>query len=330
MRELQKDILLIAGEDDTVLITGESGAGKELVAQSIHRNSRRSAGPFMAINCGSQTESLLESRLFGHVKGAFTGASNNQSGLFEAANGGTIFLDEIGDMPLTLQGYLLRVLQEQTVMPVGSHTEKRVDTRVIAATNNDLPRKIREGHFRQDLYYRLNEFPIRVPALRERPSDIPLLIRHYLQDTNIEEAAIALLRSHSWPGNIRQLKATLKRLRLRASGEGIITADQVRRELATNEDISSEGASPQGPFGDLPDTIIYTQELRRGEPFETHFSSRKLDVYKDLLRRTGGDHSKAAEWLGLSPKDLTRRIKRWERQVDSVRINLEVGQACKA
>src|SRR5262245_21570563 len=154
MREVEKEILLTAGGDITVLITGESGSGKELIAQSIHRNSKRSRGPFKAINCGSLTETLLEARLFGHVKGAFTGASGAQSGLFEAANGGTIFLDEIGDMPLSLQGYLLRVLQERTILPVGSHIERNVDVRVVAATNKDLQREVKDGRFRQDLYYR--------------------------------------------------------------------------------------------------------------------------------------------------------------------------------
>jgi transcriptional regulator with GAF, ATPase, and Fis domain len=315
MREVEQDIRICAGEDITVLITGESGAGKELVAQSIHRNSKRSKGPLMVINCGSLTESLLESKLFGHVKGAFTGAAGNQSGLFEAANGGTIFLDEIGDMPMSLQGYLLRVLQERTVVPIGAQTERKVDVRVIAATNKDLPREVREGRFRQDLYYRLNEFPIRVPSLREHPSDISLLVRHFLAPMNIEEEALTLLCGHQWPGNVRELKATVKRLALRASTAGVIAADQVRRELGRREESKSEGPTSPENSHKRPDTITYTIELRKGEPLDTHFSKQKLAVYKDLLRSTGS-HLKTAEWLGLDPKDLHHRKRRWERQVN--------------
>jgi transcriptional regulator with PAS, ATPase and Fis domain len=202
MQDLDKEILVAAGADITVLITGESGVGKELVARDIHSRSNRSGGPFIAINCNSVTESLLESRLFGHLKGAFTGAVTSQSGLFEAATGGSILFDEIGDMPMNLQGHLLRVLQERTIMPVGSHTERRVNVRVIAATNKDLDKEIEEGRFREDLYYRLNEFPIRAPALRERRSDIPLLVRRFLGPVEIEECALELLCAYHWPGNV--------------------------------------------------------------------------------------------------------------------------------
>jgi transcriptional regulator with GAF, ATPase, and Fis domain len=314
MRELEQDILLTAGDDVTVLITGESGAGKELVAQAIHRNSKRAEGPFKAINCGSLTESLLEARLFGHVKGAFTGASGAQSGLFEAANGGTMFLDEIGDMPMALQGYLLRVLQERTILPVGAHTERRVDVRVIAATNKDIPLEVREGRFRQDLYYRLNEFPIRAPALRERPSDIPLLIRHFLGHIEIEESGLALLCAYKWPGNVRELKATVKRLALRAAARGVITSDLVRRELGSKEVGAAENGAGESHSQKRPDTITYTTELRKGDSFDTHFSRQKLAVYEDLLRLTGS-HSKTAEWLGLDPKALHHRIRRLKQQI---------------
>jgi len=314
MREVEQDILLTAGDDITVLITGESGAGKELVAQAIHRNSKRAEGPFKAINCGSLTESLLEARLFGHVKGAFTGASGAQSGLFEAANGGTIFLDEIGDMPIPLQGYLLRVLQERTILPVGAHAERRVDVRVIAATNKDIPREVREGRFRQDLYYRLNEFPIRVPALREHPSDIPLLIHHFLGRVEIEEEGLAMLRGYTWPGNVRELKATVKRLALRAAAQGVITTEHVRRELGSRAEGAAEDATVDRRSQKRQDTITYTTELRKGDSFDTHFSRQKLAVYEDLLRSTGS-HSKTAEWLGLDPKALHHRIRRLKQQV---------------
>jgi two-component system, NtrC family, response regulator HydG len=313
MREVEKEILLTAGGDITVLITGESGAGKELVAQSIHRNSKRAMGPFKAINCGSLTETLLEARLFGHVKGAFTGASGAQSGLFEAANGGTIFLDEIGDMPLSLQGYLLRVLQERTILPVGSHTERKVDVRVVAATNKDLQREVKEGHFRQDLYYRLNEFSIRVPALREHPSDIPLLVRHFLGPVEIEQGALAMPCNYHWPGNVRELKAIIKRLTLRATG-GAITTAHVRREIELTELITAEGAIANRHSQNAQDVITYTGQLRRGDSFDNHFCRQKLAIYEDLVRATGG-HSKAAAWLGLDPKALHHRIRRLRRQL---------------
>ncbi len=315
MREVETNILLTARDDITVLITGESGAGKELVAHAIHRRSSRARGPFKAINCGSLTESLLESKLFGHVKGAFTGATGNQSGLFEASNGGTIFLDEIGDMPISLQGYLLRVLQERTIVPIGAHAERGVDVRVIAATNKDLPREIREGRFRQDLYYRLNEFPIRVPALREHPSDIPLLVRHFLGPVEIEEGGLALLCRYHWPGNVRELKATIKRLVLRAAGGDAITTAQVRREIGLEEEIASELSIAGGAPKKDEDVITYIGELRRGDSFDKHFSQQKLAVYEGLLRSTGS-HSQAARWLGLDPKALHHRIRRLQRQVE--------------
>ncbi len=315
MRDVETDILLTAGDDITVLITGESGAGKELVARAIHRHSSRAGGPFKAINCGSVTESLLEARLFGHVKGAFTGATGAQSGLFEAASGGTIFLDEIGEMPVNLQGYLLRVLQERTVLPVGANAEREIDVRVIAATNKDLLREVKEGRFRQDLYYRLNEFPIRVPALRERPSDIPLLVSHFLGPLEMEEDALALLCGYHWPGNVRELKATIKRLKLRAAGGGAITTTQVRREIGLEEE-----PAPEDPIASVPtkkdgDVISYTGELRRGDSFDLHFSRQKLAVYEGLLN-TLGSHTEAAKWLGLDPKALHHRIKRLQRQVE--------------
>jgi len=313
MREVEQEILLTAGGDITVLITGESGAGKELVAQSIHRYSKRAGGPFKAINCGSLTETLLEARLFGHIKGAFTGASGARSGLFEAANRGTIFLDEIGDMPMSLQGYLLRVLQERTILPVGSHTERKVDVRVIAATNKDLQREVKEGHFRQDLYYRLNEFSIRVPALREHPSDIPLLVRHFLGPVEMEKEGLAMLSNYHWPGNVRELKATIKRLTLRAAG-GAITTAHVRREIGMKGAITAERATTDGHSQQRRDVIIYTGELRKGESFDSHFYRQKLAIYEDLVRSTGG-HSKAAEWLGLDPKALHHRIRRLRRQL---------------
>lgn len=314
MREVEQDILLIAKADITVLITGESGVGKELVAQEIHRRSGRAGRPFKTINCGSLTESLLESRLFGHIKGAFTGAAGNQSGLFEAANGGSVLLDEIGDMPLNLQVYLLRILQERTILPVGSHTERTVDVRVIAATNKDLQREAREGRFRQDLYYRLNQFPIRVPALKEHASDIPMLVRHFLGPVEIEDGAIALLCSYPWPGNVRELKATIDRLALRAEG-GVITTGQVWREIELREEISAEGATADGHSEKRLDVIKYVGALCRDDSFEKRLNLEKLAFYQELVRSAGG-RAKAAQRAGLTYSALYHRMERLRRQLE--------------
>src|SRR5262249_52168338 len=231
MAKVAEEILIAAPDEITVLITGEPGTGKELAACALHYLSPRSKGPFVTINCGSLTESLLESELFGYVRGAFTGASSNRQGLFEAASGGTIFLDEIGEMTLITQVRLLRVLQERKVRPVGAHEEKEIDARVIAATNCDLKRSVGEGRFRADLYYRLNGFPIRMPALREHPEDIPLLIEHLFCSTKLEEGGIEMLCRYNWPGNVRELMAMTRRMKLRAGGGGVISIEQVRREI---------------------------------------------------------------------------------------------------
>lgn len=318
IKEVKQDIQISAKGDITVLITGESGVGKDLVAQAIHRHSGRAGKPFLTINCGSVTESLLEAKLFGYVKGAFTGATSNRKGLFEAANGGTVFLDEIGDMPKDLQAHLLRVLQERTIVPVGSHTEIKVDVRVIAATNKDLPLEIAHGRFRQDLYYRLNEFLILVPALRDRPSDIPALVRHFLGSMSIEEEGLSLLCDCPWPGNVRQLKSAIESLKLRASMtmNGLITADQVQRELRLREKIMVAGDPPRGHAEKRQDAITYTFTLQKGESISRHFSRVKLEVYSDMMEAYRS-HSKVAEFFGENPKGLHHKIRRWERQINS-------------
>src|SRR6266849_1314722 len=220
MKAIFDMIQTVAPQASRVLITGESGTGKELVARAIHENSARSQTPFITINCGAFPETLLESELFGYMKGAFTGANENRQGLFQAAHGGTLFMDEIGNMSLTMQVKLYRVLQEGKVRPIGSNEESDVDVRIIAATNKDFEKEIAEGRFREDLYYRLSVIPIQVPALRERREDIPLLARHFLERfrktmekpiEGISPEAMSRLEAYDWPGNVRELENTMER-----------------------------------------------------------------------------------------------------------------------
>src|SRR4030088_2845664 len=220
MRAIFELIQTVSPQVSRVLITGESGTGKELVARAIHENSARAQAPFITINCGAFPETLLESELFGYMKGSFTGANENRKGLFEAANGGTLFMDEIGNMSLTMQVRLYRVLQEGKVRPVGSTEETDVDVRIIAATNKDFEEEIAAGRFREDLYYRLSVIPVHLPPLRERREDIPLLARHFLETfrkvmekpvTGISPQAMRQLESYDWPGNVRELENTLER-----------------------------------------------------------------------------------------------------------------------
>src|SRR6202162_4138876 len=229
MRAIFDLIQTVAPQTSRVLITGESGTGKELVARAIHENSARAQAPFITINCGAFPETLLESELFGYMKGSFTGANENRRGLFQAAHGGTLFMDEIGNMSVTMQVELYRVLQEGKVRPIGSTKESDVDVRVIAATNKDLEKEIAEGRFREDLYYRLSVIPIQLPALRERREDIPLLARHFLERfrksmekpiEGLSPEAMRRLEAYDWPGNVRELENTMERaVALETQGE---------------------------------------------------------------------------------------------------------------
>src|SRR5205085_2754406 len=219
MQGVYERIETVAQVQSTVLITGESGTGKEMVARAIHNLSPRVDKPFMPINCGAFTETLLESELFGYVRGSFTGATANRKGLFEAADRGTIFLDEVGEMSPTMQVKLLRVLQERKVRPVGAHEEASIDTRVIAATNRDLSAMVKQGSFREDLFYRISVIPIELPPLRERREDIPELVEHFVQKfcqqtgrlLRVSERSKELLERYSWPGNVRELEHTVER-----------------------------------------------------------------------------------------------------------------------
>jgi two-component system response regulator PilR (NtrC family) len=291
MQAVFQMIELVAQVQSTVLITGESGTGKELVARAIHDLSPRAEKPFISVNCGAFTETLLESELFGYVKGAFTGATQNRKGLFEAANKGTIFLDEISEMSPPMQVKLLRVLQERRVRPVGAHQEIPIDARVIAATNRDLKTLVEEGLFREDLYYRISVIPINLPPLRERREDIPLLVEHfikkYCQQTGkkltISQKAMALLENYSWHGNVRELEHTIERaVALERTNE--IQPESLPEHIANYnpERIKAEFTLP-----------------KEGINLFAHLDNLEKTYVVEALRRTGGNQTKAAELLKM-------------------------------
>jgi two-component system, NtrC family, response regulator PilR len=279
MRAIFEMILTIAPQSSRVLITGETGTGKELVARAIHENSARVQAPFITINCGAFPETLLESELFGYMKGAFTGANENREGLFRAADGGTLFLDEIGNMSLPMQVKLYRVLQEGKVRPLGSSEETNVDVRVIAATNKDLDKTIAAGEFREDLYYRLSVIPIQLPPLRERREDIPLLARAFLERfraamgkpvKGISPEAMSLLEAYEWPGNVRELENTMERSVALETGDSISAAvlpEKIARRasearVTPARTTNGQQASLQFPEGGL-DLEKHIQEMER-------------------------------------------------------------------
>ncbi|MDP8224687.1 MAG: sigma-54 dependent transcriptional regulator [Candidatus Lernaella stagnicola] len=298
VQELLAIVRKIASFKTTVLITGESGTGKELIARSIHRNGPRNAGPFVAINCGAIPEHLLESELFGHAKGSFTDAVADKEGLVTASSRGTLFLDEIGDLPLMLQVKLLRVLQEEAVRPVGANREVSVDLRVVAATARDLEKDVRDGRFREDLYYRLNVFHLCVPPLRERPTDVDLLARHFitkiaqqhgLPTCEIGDGALEILQRYDWPGNVRELENAMERAVLLAGGRPITPPDLPDR-LRTRA-----GSELPHATGDLS----VKRNMREIE--------RRL--IEEALARTHGNKSQAAKLLDLSLRALLYKIK---------------------
>jgi two-component system NtrC family response regulator len=287
----------IAKTDVTVLIQGESGTGKELIAKSIHFASKRKEKPFIAINCAAIPETLIEAELFGHKKGAFTGAFFESKGKFEEANGGTIFLDEISAMPLLLQTRLLRVLQEREVTRLGENLPRKVDVRIIASTNEDLLELVKQNRFREDLYYRLAVVPIKLPPLRERREDIRLLAEYFAQKTvkkyglktiKIDEEVLKVFHNYSWPGNVRELENTIERM--------IILSDS---ETLTLEDVPEHIRDQQGRniWFELPDEPINLEVLER-------------EILREALRKFEGNQSKAARYLGITRSALIYRMKK--------------------
>jgi DNA-binding NtrC family response regulator len=315
MREVYKAIGRVAGHNVPVLITGASGTGKELVARAIYEHSARAKAPYLALNCAAIPENLLESEVFGHEKGAFTGADRKRIGKFEQCNGGTIFLDEIGDMPLSLQAKILRLLQDQTFERVGGNETIHTDVRLIAATNRDLKALSAEGNFRPDLYYRLGVFTIHLPPLRERGDDLLLLVRHYLRRFNRELSrdirevapeALERLRTYSWPGNIRELESVLKQALLQASGTALLPAFLPDRLGSQSELLPARSGEEPGPeaFVLRPQLGTEVRDLYA----ETH---RHLDrlLMPRVLEYTRGNLQQAAHLLGIARQTLRLKLR---------------------
>jgi two-component system response regulator PilR (NtrC family) len=295
MRELFEQIALVARSAGVVLITGESGTGKELVARAIHDASGRS-GAFVPVNCAAIPAELIESEFFGHIDGAFTGARGARPGLFEAADGGTIFLDEISDLPLPMQPKLLRVLQDGAVRRIGADRERRVKVRVVTATNRDLENEMRTGKFREDLYWRLNVIQLNLPPLRKRPFDIPLLVEHFIAryaeasdepPLEVSAEALAILTAYSWPGNVRELENVIERAAAMTRGAALLPEDLPERLR----------------FGNHATSVL-------SQAREKQMTLRQLEqaYVAETLRRAGGNKSRAAEMLGLDRKTLYRKL----------------------
>jgi two-component system nitrogen regulation response regulator GlnG len=319
MRDVYKTIGKVAPSDITVLVQGESGTGKELIARAIHYNSRRLGKPFIALNCAAIPKELLESELFGFEKGAFTGAVERKLGKFEQANGGTIFLDEIGDMPLDLQAKILRVLQEREITRTGGSQSIGVDVRIVAATNQDLHQLVQQRSFREDLYYRLNVVPINLVPLRERREDIPLLAEYFLQKTcaelecpakQLDPEALRLLVAHAWPGNVRELENTIKRAVILASDPLLTVADfgnlqqEPVGEVATGSDLSLEGLVE----AKLRVSLTNLDKLESGDVYTMVLEQVERPLIRFVLEKTRWNQVRAANILGINRNTLRKKI----------------------
>jgi transcriptional regulator with GAF, ATPase, and Fis domain len=323
MREVYRLTRLVAGTPASVLLVGETGTGKEMVARAIHRLSPRADGPYVRVNCGALAESLLESELFGHVKGAFTGAIDNKIGRFEAAHGGTIFLDEISSMSAKLQVKLLRVLQEKEFERVGESRTIRVDTRVIAATNQLLTDEIEAGRFRDDLYYRLNVWPIYLPPLRERREDIPVLARFFLE-RHAEEfrtdpplltpEMTRVLQAYDWPGNVRELENYMERAVVLANGRPLTLSPDLLAPPGRSErrwrPLKPRGGDLQGLIQQL--VRLGIQTLPEETLNERVVRAVERELIEQVLQLCGGVQVKAAKWLGINRNTLHKKVEFYE------------------
>ena len=303
MKDVFARIQRAAPVDSTVLILGENGTGKELVAQALHHNSGRKKGPFVAVNCAAVPATLVESELFGHVRGAFTGATDRRIGRFEQADGGTLFIDEIGDFEIGLQAKLLRVLETLTLTPVGGHEDRKVNVRVVAATSRDVPKMVEQGTFREDLFYRLNVVMITLPPLRSRVDDIPILVDHFLKEITtqkhipprrISPEVMRRFQAYRWPGNVRELRNALESMMVLADGE-VLTENDLPERISAG---SQAASSPK----DIP-TGITMDELE------------KLAITK-ALDQCGGNRTHAAQLLDISVRTLQRKLRHYEMEVN--------------
>ena len=308
MRRLKQTVRTIATTNSTVIVSGESGTGKELVARAIHTCSPRASEPFVSVNCGAFPETLLESELFGYVKGSFTGATANKRGLFELASGGSIFLDEIGETTLSMQVKLLRVLQERCIRPVGGGQETPVDVRIIAATNRNLLQQVQEGQFREDLYYRLSVIPVEVPPLRDRGEDMMLLANHFLKKFAVQMSkhvvrlspeSLKTMKGYDWPGNVRVLENTIERAVAMSSEE------ELRVELPNG---ASNGVSAATANSGAPGVVLPTD----GIDLERYVADIEKSLLQSALRRSGGTQTRAAELLKLSYRSFRHMMKKYD------------------
>lgn len=319
MRELYKTIGKVAGSDVTVLIQGESGTGKELIARAIHFNSTRLGKPFIAINCAAIPKDLLESELFGSERGSFTGSTERKVGKFEQAHQGTIFLDEIGDMPLELQAKILRVLQEQEITRIGGTTSIAVDVRVVAATNQELAERVRNREFREDLYYRLNVVPVKLPPLRERQEDVPLLLEYFLERACAEleipvkqcsPEAVELLSAHTWPGNVRELENTVKRAVI-LSNDALLTPSDFGGLSDRFETIHADPMNQSLESlveAKLRSAMVGIEKLDKGDIYDRVLEQVERPLIRFILEKTRGNQVRAADLLGINRNTLRKKI----------------------
>ncbi|HEX4385413.1 MAG TPA: sigma-54 dependent transcriptional regulator [Myxococcales bacterium] len=312
------DVLLLAAPTDaTVLIEGETGTGKELAAQALHKLSRRARSSMVSVNCAALPENLLESELFGHMKGAFTGADVSRQGRFRQADGGTMFLDELGEMPLSLQPKLLRVLQEGEVQPVGSDKTQSVDVRVICATNRDLLSQVKQGRFREDLYYRVNVVPLRLPPLRERREDIPVLAQHFVQSRKASRrftpAALAALERHRWPGNVRELENLVERLDV-LKPDGDLDVSDLPSEIVNGASLPSQSSPTITPVNLAAAPVSLPPE---GLDLYAVLGELEDRLIHEALERTQGNKNQAARVLGLNRTTLVEKLRKMSRKSDA-------------
>ena len=321
MQNVYKEIGRIAPADVTVLILGETGSGKELVARAIYQHSQRNEKPFVAVNCGAIPENLLESELFGHVRGAFTGATADRIGRFEQAHGGTLFLDEIGDLPMPVQVKLLRVIQERLVQPLGSNREIPVDVRIIAATHQPLPALIKAKRFREDLYYRINSAIITLPALRDREGDLEELVRHFISEASAEyqlpspafsKSVITQLRRHDWPGNVRELRNVVRQIVLRSRGYAVSTelvrailiggGDEVHLPVGEENDFDLAIEAP------VRREVVAARDSGKGQVHRDLVSQLERRIMKTALDLAEDHLGKVSDWLGISRVTLRKKM----------------------